>query len=92
MWGTCFDLSGLADDAGQPVELIHEGFELVYRQLGAVGAAFRAQAAAADTRAKRVVQTLFLSKKEDFHIQELTCASVCDSAAAEPRRSTSLLL
>lgn len=33
---THFDLSGLADDAGQPVELIHKGFELIHSQLGAV--------------------------------------------------------
>lgn len=54
MWETCFDLSGLADDTGQPVELIHKGFELVYCQLGTVGASLQAQAAAADTQANLV--------------------------------------
>lgn len=27
---TNFDLAGLADDAGQPVELIHKGLELIH--------------------------------------------------------------
>lgn len=46
MW-TDFDLSGLADDAGQPVELIHKRFELIHRQFGSVTTALRAQTAAA---------------------------------------------
>lgn len=53
--GTHFDLSGLADDAGQPVELIHKGFELIHCQLGAVTTALRAQTAAADTNGETVM-------------------------------------
>lgn len=48
------DLSGLADDAGQSVELIHKGLELVHRQFGAVAAALRTQTAAADTHGKNI--------------------------------------
>lgn len=49
MEGTNFDLSGLADDAGQPVELVHEGFELIHCQFGTVTTALRTQAATEDT-------------------------------------------
>lgn len=49
MEGTNFDLSGLADDAGQPVELVHEGLELIHCQFGAVTTALRTQATAGDT-------------------------------------------
>lgn len=51
---THFDLSGLADDAGQPIELIHKGFKLIHSQLGAVTTALRAQTAAADMNDKGV--------------------------------------
>lgn len=49
---TDFDLSRLADDAGQPEELLHESFELVHSQLGAVAATVRTKAAAAKSQRK----------------------------------------
>ena len=55
---THLDLSGLADDAGQPVELIHEGLELIHCQFGAITTALRAQAAAAGTDGKTVMVEL----------------------------------
>lgn len=50
---TYFDLSSLADDARQSVELIHKCLELVHGQFGAVATAFGAQTAAGDTHEKK---------------------------------------
>jgi len=50
---THLHLSGLADDAGQPVELIDEGLELIHRQLGTVTAALGTQTGAADMHVKK---------------------------------------
>lgn len=47
--GTHFDLTGLADDTGQPVELIHKGLELIHRQFCTVTTTLRAQTTAAYT-------------------------------------------
>lgn len=53
--GTNFDLSGLADDAGQPVELVHKGLELIHCQFGTVTTALRTQTAAVDISGNRVM-------------------------------------
>ena len=50
---THFDLSCLADDAGQPIQLIHKGLELIHCQFGTVTTALRTQTAAADVKGKR---------------------------------------
>ena len=50
--GTNFDLSRLADDARQLVELVDEGFELLHGQFSAISTALRTEAAAAETYGK----------------------------------------
>lgn len=93
---TYFDLSSLADDARQSVELIHKCLELVHGQFGAVATAFGAQTAAGDTHEKKkksdgLVQSVWTCWRVSRSLVRclLTCASVCGLAAAELRRSTS---